>query len=300
MSESENMEPSTGTGSQKDDTEDEDVSNEKLSIQQILEGMTNEFNKTGSKKTVDLGKRVNRTEVVTCKEKEKPQVKVPEENVRATRAHKCISAHDEELRIKMIKENLLEKKSDKSKKDDDTTGKQDNVNKKDGNIPRIVLTFRTIDENTDHGKKTKISSCASNLSLVPDELVNCDQIGGVSVKIENFDEVCENVNKSDTASNKTDSNLKNNKSPNASNENKKINENEKIVKTTNPQKDNQPQDSPHLTPKLNLNVQSTCDTSSEVKNFEESESAQTTTRKSRQKRSREPRYFKITNTFLIL
>ncbi|XP_011879624.1 PREDICTED: histone-lysine N-methyltransferase EHMT1 isoform X2 [Vollenhovia emeryi] len=60
--------------------------------------------------------------------------------------------------------------------------------KKDNSIPRIVLTFRTIDENTDHGKKTKISSCSSNLTLVPDELVNCDQIGGVSVKIENSDE----------------------------------------------------------------------------------------------------------------
>ncbi|XP_025161946.1 histone-lysine N-methyltransferase EHMT2 isoform X3 [Harpegnathos saltator] len=71
--------------------------------------------------------------------------------------------------------------------DDSSTGKQETL-KKDNGIPRIVLTFRTIDENTDHGKKTKISSCSSNLTLVPDELVNCDQIGGVSVKIENSDD----------------------------------------------------------------------------------------------------------------
>lgn len=71
--------------------------------------------------------------------------------------------------------------------------------KKEGNIPRIVLTFRTIDEKTDHGKKTKISSCSSNLSLVPDELANCDQIGGVSVKIELPEEQSE---KSDSEENK--------------------------------------------------------------------------------------------------
>lgn len=81
--------------------------------------------------------------------------------------------------------------------DDEGTLKQELI-KKDNNIPRIVLTFRTIDENTDHGKKTKISSCSSNLNLVPDELANCDQIGGVSVKIENPDESSDIVEKSDS------------------------------------------------------------------------------------------------------
>ncbi|XP_008550725.1 histone-lysine N-methyltransferase EHMT2 isoform X2 [Microplitis demolitor] len=72
--------------------------------------------------------------------------------------------------------------------------------KKD-NIPRIVLTFRTIDETTNDGRKTKISSCASNLSLVPDELGNCDQIGGVSVKIEHSDDHSDAAEKSDNEEN---------------------------------------------------------------------------------------------------
>jgi len=62
--------------------------------------------------------------------------------------------------------------------------KQDTVKK---DKARIVLTFRTIDLNTDHGKKTKISSCSSNLALVPDEFA-CNDIDGVLVKIENSDE----------------------------------------------------------------------------------------------------------------
>ncbi|KAI4501270.1 hypothetical protein M0802_003643 [Mischocyttarus mexicanus] len=87
--------------------------------------------------------------------------------------------------------------------EDESILKQELI-KKDNNIPRIVLTFRAIDENTDHGKKTKISSCSSNLTLVPDELVNCDQIGGVSVKIENPDESSDVVEKSDTEECKID------------------------------------------------------------------------------------------------
>lgn len=88
-----------------------------------------------------------------------------------------------------------------------TTGRQETV-KKDNGIPRIVLTFRTIDENTDHGKKTKISSCSSNLTLVPDELANCDQIGGVSVKIENSDENSDLVEESQVEESKKEESVK--------------------------------------------------------------------------------------------
>ncbi|XP_011506175.1 PREDICTED: histone-lysine N-methyltransferase EHMT1 isoform X3 [Ceratosolen solmsi marchali] len=191
MSESEGMETSTITESQKEDTEDEDIlAKDELNIQKILEGMTNEFNKANSKKSGDSGKKINKSEL-TLRKQEKPQVKTSEGSTKSTKVLNCSNHLDEE--IKIIKENIPEKKSEKTVTDE--VPKQEAINKKDNNIPRIVLTFRTIDENTDHGKKTKISSCASNLSLVPDELVKCDQISGVSVKI---DEICDEISKSDT------------------------------------------------------------------------------------------------------
>lgn len=58
--------------------------------------------------------------------------------------------------------------------------------KKENNAQRIVLTFRTVNEKTDDGKKTKISSCSTN--LVADELANCDKMSGVLVKIQNPEE----------------------------------------------------------------------------------------------------------------
>lgn len=194
MSESECMETRTDTGSQKENKEDGGISTkQKLSIQQILEGMTNEFNKTGTKPA----KKLIRLET-PAPYQEKVHAKVAEDNAKPAKAHKCMSQIVEEINI--IKENVPEKKSEKIVNKDETGAKSEIVSiKKDGSIPpRIILTFRTIDENTDNGKKTKISSCTSNLSLVPDELAYCDRISGVSVKIENFDEICDDTDKSDT------------------------------------------------------------------------------------------------------
>ncbi|XP_020288910.1 histone-lysine N-methyltransferase EHMT2 isoform X2 [Pseudomyrmex gracilis] len=164
-----------GTG---DDGEEDKTATEN-SIYEILESMTNEFNKSvcsvnnekvetekaatpslPSKVVYEKSKEEKKSDVVNDEAASTQEVSVPEEN------HKS--------------------------GEDSSSDKTEPV-KKDGGLTRIVLTFRTIDENTDHGKKTKISSC-SNLTLVPDELVNCDQFGGVSVKIENSDENLEDSN----------------------------------------------------------------------------------------------------------
>ena len=187
--------------------EDEDMADEngedKDSIQQILQGMTNEFNKSvGSNKSVenDHSQRSNGEEVTN---QDVFEVRV---NVDGKSAANSVNSTGKDLvenPVEEAKEEINETKEMKesqSTKDEtskkDESLKKDECLKKDGNIPRIVLTFRTIDENTDTGKKTKISSCSSNLTLVPDELVNCTQIGGVSVKIETSDENYETAEES--------------------------------------------------------------------------------------------------------
>ncbi|XP_058802686.1 histone-lysine N-methyltransferase EHMT2 [Phymastichus coffea] len=172
------------------DTDDEDVSpKDTISIQQILDCMTNEFNKTGTKKGTDSSRKVNRTEQAVRKVE---KVQVREESPKAKRIPKVTNQIIEE-EIKIIKENIPEKKVEKAPSEEETV-KVDDVTKKDEKQQRIVLTFRTIDENTDHGKKTKI--CTS--TLVPDELANCDTIRGVSVKVEGYDDARNDINKSDS------------------------------------------------------------------------------------------------------
>lgn len=165
---------------------------DKVSIQKILEGMTNEFNKSVSpvKNT-----EINRSEKLDHEEIEKPVTK-PDEILPIEKEPDA----DRDQEAATTKQNTTAGSTaiDENHKEDENTGKQEMLKKDSNGIPRIVLTFRTIDENTDHGKKTKISSCSSNLTLVPDELVNCDQIGGVSVKIENSDENSDTVEKSDS------------------------------------------------------------------------------------------------------
>jgi len=169
---------------------DNGVVNDKVSIHEILEGMTNEFNKgvSPSKHNIDN----ERTVVVEETTTPLSPSKVVDETAKGEK--ECDDVVQE---IVAISDDIMTSQStsqENHKNEDDmsivttSVGKQQEIVKKDNNIPRIVLTFRTIDENTDHGKKTKISSCSSNLTLVPDELANCDQIGGVSVKIENSDE----------------------------------------------------------------------------------------------------------------
>ena len=191
MSENKSKEDATMEGCQEGGEEDMAAERveDKVSIQQILEGMTNEFNKSVSPVK---NAEINRSEKSEHKEIEKPVTPLDEmPSIEKENA----SDKDEDI---LTKQNTTESMStDENHKEDENIGKQETL-KKDNGIPRIVLTFRTIDENTDHGKKTKISSCSSNLTLVPDELANCDQIGGVSVKIENSDENSDTIEKSDS------------------------------------------------------------------------------------------------------
>jgi euchromatic histone-lysine N-methyltransferase len=282
MSESESMDTSTITESPKEDTEDEDMpTKDELNIQQILEGMTNEFNKTSTKRMVESRREINKTELAAARKQEKSQIKITEGNTKPIKLLNCSNHIDEE--IKIIKENIPEKKSEKVMKDE--ISKQESANKKD-NIPRIVLTFRTIDENTDHGKKTKISSCASNLSLVPDELVKCDQIGGVSVKI---DEIPDEVNKSDNESCK---NQKLEKHNNSLNTNKQCNvqqniENNDIQTKKLPQERIEPISDSDAKDLKNDN------TAPDNKHSDELESTVSGTKRNRQKRLRELRFYCI-------
>ncbi|XP_017789410.1 PREDICTED: histone-lysine N-methyltransferase EHMT2 [Habropoda laboriosa] len=203
MSENKSKEDATMEGCQEGGEEEGMAAErveEKVSIQQILEGMTNEFNKSVS--PVKSGE-ISRTEKSDHEEIEKPVTIIDE-----MPAIEKESARDKDDEVASTKQNIVESTlTEENHKEDESTGKQENF-KKDNGIPRIVLTFRTIDENTDHGKKTKISSCSSNLTLVPDELVNCDQIGGVSVKIENSDENSDTVEKSDSEEGKTEGPVK--------------------------------------------------------------------------------------------
>lgn len=200
--------PVTQTGSE-DGTiaTDNGVVDDKVSIHEILEGMTNEFNKGVSPaKHNDNNDKAGTEEVITpaspspskvvdeVSEGERECDDTPEEEVVASSEDATVSQITPEENHRSEDESLT------------ITNKQENV-KKDNGIPRIVLTFRTIDENTDHGKKTKISSCSSNLTLVPDELANCDQIGGVSVKIENSDENADMVEESQTEESQAEGSL---------------------------------------------------------------------------------------------
>ncbi|XP_006614809.1 histone-lysine N-methyltransferase EHMT2 isoform X2 [Apis dorsata] len=194
MSENKSKEDATMEGCQEGGEEEGMAAErveDKVSIQQILEGMTNEFNKSVSpvKST-----EINRSEKLDHEEIEKSEINFDKSAIEKELAGDK-DIEDISTKQKTTESMLTDENHRENHKED--TGKQE-ILKKDNGIPRIVLTFRTIDENTDDGKKTKISSCSSNLTLVPDELVNCDQIGGVSVKIENSDENSDNIEKSDS------------------------------------------------------------------------------------------------------
>lgn len=157
------------------------VVDDKVSIHEILEGMTNEFNKG----------------VNPVNPKNNDSDKLETEEVTVPLPPKVIDeASEGETELDGVSEEAVEDTEDTvtshqapeenhNGEEESSVGKQEAV-KKDNSKARIVLTFRTIDENTDHGKKTKISSCSSNLTL-SDELT-CNDIDGVLVKIENSDE----------------------------------------------------------------------------------------------------------------
>ncbi|KAK0089007.1 hypothetical protein PV325_009758 [Microctonus aethiopoides] len=200
-----------GGSHQEEEDEDEDMmatGEDKVSIQQILEGMTNEFNRSVHpyKIMVDDTCDDEKNNETDCEVKEPENVLVVEPE-KESAVIENILEEPKESAVEASEDCEIEKAPNESSEEMEMLPKQETA-KKDGNIPRIVLTFRTIDENTDDGKKTKISSCASNLSLVPDELGNCDQIGGVSVKIEHSDDHSDVVDKSDTDDGKNDDEVK--------------------------------------------------------------------------------------------
>lgn len=187
--------------------EEADVVEDKVSIQQILEGMTNEFNRQlNTPKKIDSDKspknNIEQTDKITKHSKVVTQVeKVERADIERQEPEVVKKASEILEKIEDTEQEMNENTPSKVTKKDISPNKE--------SIPRIVLTFRTIDENTDDGRKTKISSCSSNLKLVPDELTNCDQIGGVSVKIENSDDNSnENEDKSDDNEDKGDKDKK--------------------------------------------------------------------------------------------
>lgn len=185
---------------------DNGVVDDKVSIHEILEGMTNEFNKGVSPgKSKDDDKGVEEAAATPASPSRlEDEVSKGEESRGSPEVEAVASSDDVAVpQVASPEENHRSEEEAAST----TTGRQETV-KKDNGIPRIVLTFRTIDENTDHGKKTKISSCSSNLTLVPDELANCDQIGGVSVKIENSDENSDLVEESQVEESKKEESVK--------------------------------------------------------------------------------------------
>lgn len=189
--------PVTQTGGEDGATAtDNGVVDNKVSIHEILEGMTNEFNKGVSPAKHKDDDKAGAEEVMVTPASPSPSRVVIDEvskgEERDGTPEEEVVASSEDVAVPQIAPEENHRSEDEAST---TTNRQENV-KKDNGIPRIVLTFRTIDENTDHGKKTKISSCSSNLTLVPDELANCDQIGGVSVKIENSDENSDMVEES--------------------------------------------------------------------------------------------------------
>lgn len=173
------------------------VVDDKVSIHEILEGMTNEFNKGVSPTKNNDSEKMGMEEAVTSP---LPSKIVDE----ASKGERELDEVGEEA-VENSEDTVTSQIPEENHKgeEESSAGKQEAV-KKDNNIPRIVLTFRTIDENTDHGRKTKMSSCSSNLTLVPDELANCDQIGGVSVKIENSDENSDVVEESQAEESQTE------------------------------------------------------------------------------------------------
>ncbi|XP_034948298.1 histone-lysine N-methyltransferase EHMT1 [Chelonus insularis] len=237
MSEENCKESAVIEGCQEEEGEDEDMATntveDNVSIQQILEGMTNEFNKTliNPNKTNEHEKSESKVSKPEGELKTSEKISEPElqkDNVVDENSVEETKENDEEINDKPIE-------VDETSKEVETITKPQEAMKKDGNIPRIVLTFRTIDETTGDGRKTKISSCASNLSLVPDELGNCDHLGGVSVKIEHSDDHSDVVEKSDTEEGRNDEEVNLDKSSNnQSQETEVVPESTKMPESTTP------------------------------------------------------------------
>ncbi|XP_011063116.1 PREDICTED: histone-lysine N-methyltransferase EHMT2 isoform X2 [Acromyrmex echinatior] len=170
---------SGGTNGKEGDmaASDNRVVDDNVRIHEILEGMTNEFNKGVSPTKNNDSDKMEPEETVTP-----VTSKVVDETSKGERELDGVSEEAAENLEDAVTSQTPEENH--NGEEESLADKQDTVKK---DKARIVLTFRTIDLNTDHGKKTKISSCSSNLALVPDEFA-CNDIDGVLVKIENSDE----------------------------------------------------------------------------------------------------------------
>lgn len=161
------------------------IADDNVSIHEILESMTNEFNKG-----LNLGKYSDNDK--TGPEEATTTPPSPSRIVDETsKGEKECDGDDKE--IAEIQEDAAASPSAPEQNHRDevessaVTDKQETI-KKDNGINRIVLTFRTTDENTDHGKKTKISSCSNATLLTQELLTHYIQIDGVSVKLEDSTE----------------------------------------------------------------------------------------------------------------
>ena len=191
-------------GCQKEEGEEEEMVSDtgegKVCIQQILQEMTNEFNRGVNPFQHEKNDGLEKSNGEAMSQQEIFEVRVDESGKEE------INSSVKDLIEKSVEEAQYHEHKETKEIMKNQSANEECHLKKDG-VPRIVLTFRTIDEDTDYGKKTKISSLSSNLTLVPDELVNCNQIGGVSVKIET-DENSDFVHKSYAEESKVDNDKK--------------------------------------------------------------------------------------------
>lgn len=165
---------------------------ENFEIQQILECMTNEFNKNDN----EVESPTNSEE-----DEELEQTKMPRENLKVLQPVSCEITNSNRDTITTLRElGILgsPQRSTISTSENGPVLRNINIQSPKKDAQRIVLTFRTVDEKTDQGSKTTMSSCTSNVDIVSDELSNCDSFEGVSVKIENSDDVGDNDSKSES------------------------------------------------------------------------------------------------------
>lgn len=158
------------------------IADDNVSIHEILESMTNEFNKGMSLGKHSDNDKTGPEEVTTPPSPSKTVDETSKGEKECDAEEIAVTQEDVATPTPVPEQNHKDEEESST-----VTDKQETV-KKDNGINRIVLTFRTTDENTDHGKKTKISSCSNATLLTQELLTNYVQIDGVSVKLEDSTE----------------------------------------------------------------------------------------------------------------
>ncbi|XP_012228658.1 histone-lysine N-methyltransferase EHMT1 isoform X2 [Linepithema humile] len=158
------------------------IADDNVSIHEILESMTNEFNKGMS-----LGKHGDNDKTGPEEVTAPPSpLKIVDEAPKGEK--ECDGEEDAATQEVITTPSPAPEQNHKDEEESSAMLDKQETIKKDNGINRIVLTFRTTDENTDHGKKTKISSCSNATLLTQELLTNYVQIDGVSVKLEDSTE----------------------------------------------------------------------------------------------------------------